>query len=298
MRLRNLSTFVTVAYLESFHAAANQLHTTQPAISARINALEDELGVKLFIRDQTGTRLSARGIQLLPYAEKILAISHEMKHQISEQQPQKGIMRIGISDTLAYLWLTKLLTEWQTEYPLISFELNSDITHNLITQLENGQLDLVLSLSDQIPKTDLISELLCSYTQKWVGSVELIKNAKPHRIQELAQYPILSFPRNTHPWNYLQNLFGSLDEPPVFHTCTSVTNLLALADQAAGLVLLPEPITQQAIKQQNLIQLPITPPPPNLDFCCTWRLSDDRILPKLMSDSSRKIINSNQPPTR
>ena len=95
MRLRNLNSFVKVARLGSFHAAANQLHATQPAISARINALEDELGAQLFVRDKSGTRLTPRGTQLLPYAEKLLAISQEMKQQIQEDSPQKGNLRIG-----------------------------------------------------------------------------------------------------------------------------------------------------------------------------------------------------------
>ena len=69
MRLRNLNSFIKVATLGSFHGAAAQLHASQPAISARIATLEEDLGVKLFKRDQSGTKLTARGRQLLPFAE-------------------------------------------------------------------------------------------------------------------------------------------------------------------------------------------------------------------------------------
>ncbi|WP_315982952.1 LysR family transcriptional regulator [Aliamphritea spongicola] len=66
MRIRNLNTFVKIARLGSFHAAAQHLHATQPAISARITALENELGAQLFIRDKSGTRLSPGAYSYCP----------------------------------------------------------------------------------------------------------------------------------------------------------------------------------------------------------------------------------------
>jgi DNA-binding transcriptional LysR family regulator len=63
----------------------------------------------LFKRDQSGTRITARGMQLQPYAEKLVAISTEMKAQLRTNVPKQGTLRIGIADTLAYLWLDVLL---------------------------------------------------------------------------------------------------------------------------------------------------------------------------------------------
>lgn len=291
MHIRNLNTFVKIARLGSFHAAAQQLHATQPAISARINALEDELGVQLFIRDQSGTRLSPRGIQLLPYAEKILAISQEMKQQVSEETPETGTLRIGISDTLSYLWLSELLKHWQTQYPLISFELISDVTNTLIKQLEDYELDLTLTVSGQISSPDLVSEPLCSYPQFWVASPEVLEQGHIKSLSEIAKLPILSFPRNTQPWIYLQQLFKEFEEQPLFHTCSSVVNLLNLAQKGVGIALLPEPVIASPIAKGTLIKLNINEEPPELSFCYSWRLDDDRILPKLLADSGREIIS-------
>jgi len=291
MRLRNLNTFVKVAQLGSFHAAAQQLHATQPAISARINALEDELGTQLFIRDKSGTRLSARGVQLLPYAEKLLAISLEMKQQIGEETPKKGTLRIGIADTLAHLWLAPLLKHWQEQYPLMSFELTSDVTITLIRQLQDYQLDLALMVADQSNIPQLVTEPLCSYPQHWVAAPQLLNTASISSISELIQYPILSFPRDTRPWDYLQQLFKSLDDTPVFHTCSSVANLLALTQQGVGAALLPEPIIRNALDKGELVKLAIEDQAPELAFCCSWRLDDDRILPQLLANSSREIMS-------
>ncbi|MGH1461579.1 MAG: LysR family transcriptional regulator [Neptuniibacter sp.] len=288
MRLRNLNTFVNIARLGSFHAAAQQLHATQPAISARINSLEDELGVQLFIRDQSGTRLSPRGTQLLPYAEKMLAISQEMKQQVSAESPQKGTLRIGISDTLSYLWLSNLLQHWQAQHPLISFELISDVTNTLIKQLEAYELDLALTV--EISSPALVSEPLCSYPQHWVSSPDLPDARTITSVSDLQKYPILSFPRETRPWQYLQQLFRNFEDQPLFHTSSSVVNLLTLAENGVGVALLPEPVIKNKLAQGRLIKLNVGEDAPLLNFCYSWRLDDDRILPKLLADSGREII--------
>ncbi|MBY4677702.1 LysR family transcriptional regulator [Marinobacterium arenosum] len=291
MRLRNLNTFVKVARLGSFHAAAQQLHATQPAISARIAALEDELGVQLFLRDKSGTRLTARGTQLLPYAEKLIAISQEMKAQLQEGAPERGCLRIGVADTLAYLWLTKLLQHWRDQHPLMAFELTCDVTPTLIRQLRDHQLDLALMVAEQQHIPELVTEPLCSYPQYWVVAPALLGGEQIRDVASLARLPILSFPRNTRPWRYLKQLFETLgDEGPVLHTCSSVANLLALAEQGTGAALLPEPLVRDRLAAGTLVRLSIGDEPPELTFCCGWRLEDDRMLPKLLAESAREIV--------
>ena len=296
MRLRNLMTFVKVAQLESFHAAARQLHATQPAISARIAALESELGVKLFIRDTGGTRLTSRGQQLLPYAEKLVDIAREMKSQISEEVPETGCIKVGIADTLAYLWVGPLLSHWRQQFPLIEFEIAVDISTNLQRQLENHQLDLALMVARD-HSAAIATQPLCSYPQSWVAAPSMLDQhaslSGTLELDQLARPPILSFPRDTKPWQYLQDLFAPLKErKPMLHTCSSVESLLTLARQGLGITLLPTPLVADYLEQETLMALTTVDEPPALNFCCNWRADDDRILPRLLADSSRDIISS------
>lgn len=288
MQLRNLNTFVKVAQLGGFHAAAQQLHATQPTVSARIQALENELNVKLFQRDKSGTRLTARGQQLLPYAEKLLAISQEMKEQLQTETPEKGILRIGIADTLAYLWLTPLVKAWREEYPLISFEMTSDLSSSLVEQLQNHQLDLAFMVAPTQQLPELVIEPLCSYEQIWVAAPSLVGAISD---PNLDQYPILSFPRGTRPWLLMQQLISDLPNDVVVHTCSSVASLLSLAIQGLGLALLPRALVSDALQQKQLIEIDISASGDQaLDFCCAWRLDDDRVLPRLLSESGRIMM--------
>lgn len=290
MNLRNIATFVKVARLGSFHAASQQLHATQPAISARIASLEEELGVKLFARDKSGSRLTARGTQLLPYAEKLLAVEREMKDQVQQEAPEKGVLRIGIADTLAHLWLSPLLKRWQQQYPLVSFELTSDVTPELRRQLLNHQLDLALMVTEGSQSSQLVSEPLCSYPQIWVGTSHLIGKLKITEVQDLVGLPILSFPRETQPWHFLQQLFSGFEEPPVVHTCSSVANLIKLCVEGVGLALIPRPLVAAELASGQLVAVESQIESPALSFCYSWRLDDDRLLPRLLADSSRDVI--------
>ncbi len=289
MRTRNLETFIKVARLGSFHAAAEQLNTSQPAVSARIVALEQELGVKLFVRDKSGTRLTPRGIQTLPYADKVLALAQQMKQQLQQDTPQQGVIRVGITDTLANLWLTTLLQRWGERFPLLEFEISVDVSAALNRQLNALQLDLALMVSES-PSAALVTEPLCSYAQQWVASPSLIPDAAA--VTQLGHHPVLSFPRQSRPWHYLQQLFAPLGEArPQLHTCSSVSSLLRLAEQGVGIALLPEPLLQQSLATGQLHRLAIAPQPPALDFCCSWRLDDDRLLPRLLAEVARDIAN-------
>ena len=84
MNFKRLETFVWVATLGSFRKAAERQYTTQPAISSRIQALEEELGVKLFERDggPGPVALTAKRKELLPYAEKLIFMATHSRGKV------------------------------------------------------------------------------------------------------------------------------------------------------------------------------------------------------------------------
>ncbi|MDB9958749.1 LysR family transcriptional regulator, partial [Oceanospirillaceae bacterium] len=262
----------------------------QPAISARIATLEEELGVKLFKRDQSGTKLTARGRQLLPFAERLVAISSEMKAQLQDDAPQQGVFRIGIADTVAHLWLRDLLKVWREQHPLIQFELTIDLSLSLYKQLEEHQLDLALMVYTG-QAVSVNTQPLSSLPQVWVGSPHFAKNSRSMDINALSRCPILSFPAATGPGKHLQELFSQVAEKPKFHTSNSVSGLLAMAEQGAGIALLPQPIVEDALNNERLIAFNVDPAPPKLKFCCGWRQDEDRLLPQLLADSASQLVS-------
>ena len=81
MELYQLSSFAAVAELGHLTRAAERLHVSQPALSAQIKALEDELSVALFERGAGGMSLTAAGRALLPEAERVIAAAQRLRSQ-------------------------------------------------------------------------------------------------------------------------------------------------------------------------------------------------------------------------
>ena len=102
MEIGQLEAFVEVARSGSFTRAAQSLYLTQPSLSARIHALEREVGDILFHRMGRGVRLADAGKTLLPYAERVLDTLHTAKEALhSTQSTSSGRLRLGSARTLS-----------------------------------------------------------------------------------------------------------------------------------------------------------------------------------------------------
>src|ERR1051326_7209357 len=87
MEIDQIETFLAVAAYGGFHRAAAALRMSQPAVSARIKALEQSLGVSLFTRAPGGLELSPAGRALKPYAEQLLQAATMARQAIQELNP-------------------------------------------------------------------------------------------------------------------------------------------------------------------------------------------------------------------
>jgi DNA-binding transcriptional LysR family regulator len=143
----------------------------------------------------------------------------------------------------------------------------------------------------------LLSEHLCSYPQVWMASNEYVQEKnlaiEPLNLWQLSRCSVLSFPRNTKSWHYLENLFSKMAEDrPMLHTCSSVSHLMNLTEQGLGISLLPEPLAAPLLKENKLTVLNTSDEVsvPNINSCCGWRIDDERLLPKLLAAAARKVI--------
>jgi DNA-binding transcriptional LysR family regulator len=107
VNLKQLETFYWAAKLGSFTAAAQRVNSTQSTVSMRIHELEQEFGVDLFDRSQRTARVTARGRELIRYAEQMLSLSAEMRDRISAPDSIPGVMRLGVAEAISVTWLPR-----------------------------------------------------------------------------------------------------------------------------------------------------------------------------------------------
>jgi DNA-binding transcriptional LysR family regulator len=90
MEIHQMQTFLAVLNYGGFHRAADALRVSQPAVSGRIRALEESLGVKLFTRDSGMPQLSEAGKAFRPQAEELLRVAAMARQAVHELQPSSG----------------------------------------------------------------------------------------------------------------------------------------------------------------------------------------------------------------
>ncbi|MBU2961840.1 LysR family transcriptional regulator [Citreicella sp. C3M06] len=146
MEIRTLRTFVTVANLKGFSAAARALNTVQPAISRQISDLEDELGVRLFWRSTREVRITTAGEILLREASEILAHEERARHLVQRAgEGRLGQLRIGFLSSAAQGFLPSLVRNFTKTHPQVQVSLAEMTAAEQIEALEAGQLDVALS---------------------------------------------------------------------------------------------------------------------------------------------------------
>jgi len=160
MEIRQLRTFQAVAQMLSFNRAAERLHYAQSSISAQIQALEEELEVKLF--DRLGRRilLTEAGERLLQYAGKILDLADETKAEIVHSKEPEGTLTIRVPESFCVYRLPPVVKQFRLRFPKVSLSFVTCAVENLQKDLRKGITDLAFLLTESIQAADLEAEAL------------------------------------------------------------------------------------------------------------------------------------------
>ncbi|MEZ4663409.1 MAG: LysR family transcriptional regulator [Caldilineaceae bacterium] len=145
MDLQQLTAFDRIVREGSFSRAARELHIAQPTISARIQALEQEVGGPLLARSNQGVTLTALGVSFLPYARRALAAMLEGAVAVAEaQRGQRGRISIGVLGSLAEALLAPALVQFQAKHPTVDCYVRSADHLYLIEMLYDGVVELAI----------------------------------------------------------------------------------------------------------------------------------------------------------
>jgi DNA-binding transcriptional LysR family regulator len=141
MELTDLLTFSTVARTGGITRAAEELNTVQSNVTQRVKALEAEIGTALFERHSRGMTLTGAGRRLLPYAQRIAALSREAMLAARDDGEPKGPLSIGSMETTAAVRLPALLAEFHRRFPAVRLTLRTATTADLVAAVLDGTLD-------------------------------------------------------------------------------------------------------------------------------------------------------------
>ncbi|MDO4288563.1 MAG: LysR family transcriptional regulator [Eubacterium sp.] len=147
MEFRMLKSFLVVAREENITRAANFLHITQPSLSRQMMQLEAELGVKLFHRSKHSIVLTEEGRLLKRRAQEITALTDKTEKELSQvSELVAGEIALGCGETQNIQALTRLMAEFQKQYPEVTFDIYTAVADDVKERMDAGILDLGLLL--------------------------------------------------------------------------------------------------------------------------------------------------------
>ncbi|MBD0357462.1 MAG: LysR family transcriptional regulator, partial [Rubrobacter sp.] len=121
MLYRQLECFLAVARLGNVSRAAEEMFLTQPTLTARLKALEEEVGDQLFVRTSRGMRLTEAGKEFVPYAERCVGSFEEGRRHLTElREASGGRLVLGASPGVGTYALPGLLERFAAAYPKVS----------------------------------------------------------------------------------------------------------------------------------------------------------------------------------
>ena len=259
MEIHQLEYFLAVKSYRNFSIAAQEICISQSTLSQQIKKLEDELGVKLFIRYSRSVGLTPAGEDFSLHAQKII---DEIKHTHETVQKykslDKGYIRIGTFPNINYLGLEKILIRFIRQYPGIEVQIYTATTNELLKELREKKIHAAfinspISGNYEIDFYPLIKDKM----------VSVLPSNHPLAHQSIIDLADLSCEKflmdNSHPWVRNEINQACIDagfEPSVILDCYQIEMIQSFLEDGVGVSLIGSRIAE-SINSPHISIIPI-----------------------------------------
>jgi len=285
-----LEAFVAVQEAGGFRKAAANLKITQPMVTARIDQLEELLGVHLFERDEHDRRLATltpKGRECLVYAKRLIHLRDEMREVFRDPSTVRGIIRLGVSESIVHTWLPTLIRRVAETYPNLRPEIEVDISPKLLDGLVTRDLHLALLLKP-INDENVRWRQLCEFKVGFIASEEIKFPRKSIALEDIVKHRIITFARHTQPYLELRQMLDSAELDATIWASASLETVVRLALDGNGVAVIPPDIIAKRVDaRRKLRELNTEIKLPALDYAVGW----PTVLDDADDSAVRKVVD-------
>ena len=163
MNLLQIKYFHEVVKHKTLSAAAESMYISQPALSNAIRELENEFGLKLFIRHHGGMELTFEGEQFYSLSKGILSSEENLKSKMTELSKGRMVLKLGIPPMIASILLPEILSGFSDINPNISLSLTEAGKDELLKKLKENLIDMAFIPHNSPISADFKSEKVTEY---------------------------------------------------------------------------------------------------------------------------------------
>jgi DNA-binding transcriptional LysR family regulator len=240
-------------------------------------------------RDHRVASPTPSGRQMMVYAEKLIGLRSEMMAEVGDRSAMRGVLRLGVAETIVHTWLPDLIKSVNTTYPNLSLEIEVDISPNLNAQLLAQEIELAFVLGPS-SASGVRNRVLCDYPIGFLASPTLGLGNGPVGLRDLARFPIITFPRKTQPYEIVRSLFNRPDLPPIrLHASASLATVIHMAIEGLGIAVIPSAIVENELGDGRLQQLDADVNIAPLTFSASWLASPETVAVERVADLAGRI---------
>jgi DNA-binding transcriptional LysR family regulator len=301
MELRHLRYFAAVAEHLHFGRAAAALHISQPPLTRQIKQLEQELGVRLFARNNRNVELTAAGKLALQHATALLAQADELGQRTREvARGGSGELAIGFISVADYNVLPPLLKQFRARYPGVQLRLREATSDIQLEALRGGKLDLGIVLG---PVDDAQLNFRATFREPLVAALPAAHGAHcaPLPVSTLRNEPFILFPRPLAPGLY-DDIIGVCKRagfsPEIGQEAIQMQTIVSLVSAGMGVALVPASLMH--LRRTGVIYRALRDRSPTVTTGLAWKRDTDSTLVDnfLAVAATLKISRSPRRPVR
>lgn len=294
MTFKQLEALYWIHQLGGFAAAARHLHTTQSAISKRIQELEGTFRTRLFDRTRRGAWLTEAGKQMLELSRELLEHRDAAVERFSRLELIRRQIRLGVTELSALTWLPNYISAIRGLYPNLSIEPDVDLSVNLRDKLLAGELDIAV-VPDAFIDARISRTELASVENVWMAKPGLIQSKRSLPIRSLNQYTLLAQAEKSGTGLLYENWLRTQGIAPA-HTIrsNSLVALIGMTVSGLGISYLPRACLGWLIESRMLEVLTIRQGLPKIRYVALRRASSDSVLLSALVSLARECCNFSQ----
>lgn len=283
MDIRSLKLYLHLCDSLHFAKTAEQSHVSPSTLSRALQRLEDEVGSKLFERDNRSVTITHAGLEFKRFAEQTLADWSQLRSRIDpSQQYLRGNLNLYCSVTAAYSHLPALLDRFRRDHPHVDIHLTTGDPANAVSQIQKNRTDIaIIALPEVFPNTlhftpidkvpiSVIAPLMQCQVQQWVSQSHIDWEKLPYIV-----------PDHGPGRKRIDQWFKQMGiKPNIYAQVSGQEAIVSMVALGCGVGISPDAVIHNSPVRERIQTLvsPVDIPAFELGCCCKEKRANDPII--------------------
>lgn len=288
MTFKQLEAFYCVVQAGGFSQAASKLHTTQSAVSKRVQELESAFETPLFDRSLHRARLTEKGEEMVLLAKRLLDQRDAVVERFQRPEVLERHVRIGVTELTAMTWLPRLVSAIQARYPRVIIEPHVDASVMLRDKLLADEVDLMI-VPEVFDDRRLLSKRVGVVEHAWMCKPGLVGGRRRLRMHELASQRMLTQDDRSGTGQLYNRWLRSIGvQPENTVISNSLVAMIGMTVSGMGVSYLPKKCLAPMVDSGALEMLTVTPALPATAYAAVCRGDRQSTLVASISELAQK----------